>query len=63
MEQPDGMDAHMWGVEALTCEIMAKHCVLRQMSDFGLILDEEVAFLDPVRQIMKITYITIHLWT
>ena len=47
MDQTDGMDGHMWGVEALTCEIMAKHCVLRQMSDFGPISDEEVAFSRP----------------
>ena len=44
MDQTDGMDGHIWGVEAITCEIMAKHCVLRQMSDFGPISDEEVAF-------------------
>ena len=47
MDQTDGMDGHIWGVEALTYEIMAKHCVLRQMSDFGPISDEEVAFSRP----------------
>ena len=47
MDQTDGVDGHIWGVEAITCEIMAKHCVLRQMSDFGPILVEEVAFSRP----------------
>ena len=31
-------------MEAISREIMAKHCVLRQMSDFGQVLNEEVAF-------------------
>ena len=44
MDQTDGMDGHMWGVEAISREIMAKHCGLRQMSDFGPILNEEMAF-------------------
>ena len=47
MDLTDGMDGHIWGVEAITCEIIAKHCVLRQMSDFGPISDEEVAFSRP----------------
>ena len=47
MAQTDGMDGHFRGVEAVTCEIMAKHCVLRQMSDFRHILNEEVAFSRP----------------
>ena len=47
MDQADGMNGHIWGAEAVTCEIMAKHCVLRRMSDFGPILDDEVAFSRP----------------
>ena len=41
------MDGCFSGVEALPCEIMAKQRLLRQMSDFGPILDEEVAFSRP----------------
>jgi len=44
MDLTDGMDEYFSGVEALPCEIMAKHRLLRQMSDFGPISDEEVAF-------------------
>ena len=44
MDQADGMNGHFWGVEAVPCEIMAKHCKLRRMSDFRQILNEEVAF-------------------
>ena len=44
MAQADGMNGHLWGVEAVPCEIMAKHCKLRRMSDFRQILNEEVAF-------------------
>jgi len=44
MGQTDGMDGHFRVVEAVPCEIMAKHRLLRQMSDFGPISDEEVAF-------------------
>ena len=47
MDQTDGMDGHFWGVEVIPCEIMAKHCLLRRMSDFGPILDEEVTFSRP----------------
>jgi len=47
MDQTDGMDGHIWGVEAVPYEIMAKHCKLRQMSDFRHILNEEVAFSRP----------------
>jgi len=38
------MDGHIRGVEAVTSEIMAKHRLLRQMSDFRPILDDEVEF-------------------
>ena len=44
MDLTDGMDEYFSGVEALPCEIMAKHRLLRQMSDVGPISDEEVAF-------------------
>ena len=44
MDQAGGMNGHFQGLEAISCEIMAKHRLLRQMSDFGPILDEEVAF-------------------
>ena len=44
MDQADGMNAHFWGVEAVPYEIMAKHCVLRRMSDFRQNVNEEVAF-------------------
>ena len=47
MDQTDGMDVHFLGVEAVPFEIMAKHCKLRQMSDFRHILNEEVAFSRP----------------
>ena len=44
MAQTDGMDGHIWGVEAIPCVIMAKHRFLRQMSDFDPISDDEVPF-------------------
>ncbi len=44
MGQTDGMDGHFWGVEAISQKITAENLILRQMSDFGPILDEEVAF-------------------
>ena len=44
MDQTDGMDVHFRGVEAISRKIMAKHRLLRQMSDFGPILDDEVSF-------------------
>ena len=47
MDLTDGMDGCFSEVEALSCEIMAKHRLLRQMSDFGPILDEEVALSRP----------------
>ena len=47
MGQTDGMDGHFWGVEAISHKITTKHRLLRQTSDFGLILDEEVAFSRP----------------
>ena len=47
MDQTDGMDVHFRGVEAISHKIMAKHSKLRQMSGFGPILDEEVAFSRP----------------
>ena len=47
MDQAGGMNGHFQGLEAISCEIMAKHRLLRQMSDFGPILDEQVAFSRP----------------
>jgi len=47
MDQTDGMDGHFRGAEAIPCEIMAKHLLLRQMSDFRHILNEEVSFSRP----------------
>ena len=47
MDQTDGMDGHIWGVEAIPCVIMAKHRFLRQMSDFDPISDDEVTFSRP----------------
>jgi len=44
MDQADGMDGHFRGAEAIPCEIMAKHLLLRQMSDFRHILNDEVSF-------------------
>ncbi len=44
MDQTGGMNGRFRGVEAISCGIMAKHRRLRQMSDFGPILDEEVVF-------------------
>ena len=44
MDYADGMNGHFWGVEAVPCEIMAKHRKLRRMSDFRQILNEEVVF-------------------
>ena len=50
MDLTDGMDGHFWRVDAVACEIMVKHCIFRQMSDLGPILDEEVAFSRPSTQ-------------
>ena len=47
MDQTDGMDVHFRGVEAISHKVMAKLRKLRQMSGFGPILDEEVAFYRP----------------
>ena len=47
MDEANGMNGHIRGVEAISCEIMAKHRLVRQMSDFRPILDEEVAFSRP----------------
>ena len=47
MDQTEGLKRYIWGVEAITGEINTKHCVLRQISDFGPISDEEVAFSRP----------------
>ena len=44
MDPTEGLIRYIWGVAAVPCEIMAKHRVLRQMSDFGQVLNEEVAF-------------------
>ena len=44
MDLTERLNRHILGVEAVPCEIMAKHCVLRQMSDFGHVLNEQVAF-------------------
>ena len=41
------MNGNFWGVEAVPCEIMAKHRFLRQMSDFDPISDDEVTFSRP----------------
>ena len=41
------MNGHFWGVEAISHKILAKYCLLRRMSDFGPILDEEVTFSRP----------------
>ena len=38
------MNGHFLGVEAASHKIMAKYYILRQVSDFGPILDEEVTF-------------------
>ena len=47
MAQTDEMDRHFRGVEAISHKITAENLVLRQMSDFGPILDEEVTFSRP----------------
>ena len=44
MDQTDGMNGYIWGVEAISHKIMAKHRLLRLKSDFRPISDEEVAF-------------------
>ena len=47
MDPTEGLNRYIWGVEAISPKIMAKHCVLRRMSDSGPILGEEVAFSRP----------------
>jgi len=47
MDLPDGMNVHFPGVEAVSYKIMAKYCILRQVSDVGPILDEKGAFSRP----------------
>ena len=42
--QTEGLIRSTWGVEAISHKITAENHILRQMSDFGPILDEEVAF-------------------
>ena len=47
MDPTEGLNRHIWGVEAIFHKITAKHLLLRQMSEFGPILNEEVAFSRP----------------
>ena len=44
MGPTEGLNRHIRGVEAISHKITAKHLLLRQMSDFRPILNEEVAF-------------------
>ena len=44
MDLEEGLNSYIWGVEAISHKITAENHILRQMSDFGPILDEEVAF-------------------
>ena len=44
MDPTKGLNRSIWGVEAISHKITAENHILRQMSDFGPILDEEVAF-------------------
>ena len=52
MDLAERLNMHIWGVEAISHKITAKHLLLRQMSDFRTILDEEGAFsrLSPCNQ-------------
>jgi hypothetical protein len=44
MDPTERLNRHIWGVEATSHKITAENHILRQTSDFGPILDEEVAF-------------------
>ena len=47
MDLTEGLKMYICGVEAISHKILAKYCLLRRMSDFGPILDEEVTFSRP----------------
>ena len=47
MDLTEILNRNIWGVEAISLKILAKYCLLRRMSDFGPILDEEVTFSRP----------------
>ena len=47
MDLTERLNTHIWGVKAISDKILAKYCLLRRMSDFGPILDEEVTFSRP----------------
>ena len=44
MGTTDGLNRSIWGVEAISHKITVENHILRQVSDFRPILDEEVAF-------------------